>query len=92
MSISSQAGLASIRRTNRPTWTDQTITIRLNATAYELRLSDDGRWYVIHAQPDWANVQALVGQGFEPGRNPWEWTSGYASRIQQELNKVVNRD
>lgn len=64
---------------------DLNITITLNSAAFELRLSFDGHWYVIHAQGS-ANAQSLVGQGFEPGRNPWEWDQGYAARIQQELN------
>lgn len=67
-----------------PTLTTWTIT--LNSAAFELRLSPDGQWYVIHAQGS-ANAQALVGLGFEPGRNPWEWPMGYAARIQQEINK-----
>lgn len=63
-----------------------TKTVTLGSAAFELRLSDDGQWYVIHAQGS-ANAQALVGLGFQPGRNPWEWDKGYASRIQQHINK-----
>lgn len=88
MSISSQAGLASIHRNyDRIGWSDQRKTITLNSAAFELRLSDDGYWYVIHAQGS-ANAQSLVGQGFEPGRNPWEWDQGYATQIQKHLNKA----
>lgn len=87
---SSQAGLASIRRTSQIHWVDQpTMVIALNSAAFELRLSTDGHWYVIHAQPNYPTAQAMVGLGFEPGRNPWEWESGYASRIQHELNKLT---
>lgn len=92
MSISSQAGLASIRRTASIHWVDQpTLVITLNSATFELRLSSDGHWYVIHAQSGSvsANVQAMVGQGFQPGRNPWEWPTGYATRIQHELNKLT---
>lgn len=87
MTHSSQAGLASIHRGySRIGWSDQRKTITLNSAAFELRLSDDGHWYVIHAQGS-ANAQSLVGQGFEPGRNPWEWDQGYATQIQKHLNK-----
>ena len=102
MTFSSQAGLASFTATpvgGDPSF-GQKISIRLpgwavpggsrvitlGSAAFELRLSNDGHWYVIHAQGS-ANAQSLVGQGFEPGRNPWEWSQGYAARIQQELNK-----
>lgn len=87
MTISSQAGLGSIRRSNRPQWANRpTIVITLNSAAFELRLSADGHWYVIHAQPGYPTAQGMIGLGFEPGRNPWEWESGYAARIQQQLN------
>lgn len=89
MSISSQAGIASFRRAGiGPGWTDDVKTVTLNSAAFELRLSRDGHWYVIHAQGS-ANAQSLVGQGFEPGRNPWEWDQGYATQIQKHLNKEV---
>ena len=90
MTHSSQAGLASIQPTNTPGWAvpGGNKVITLGSAAFELRLSNDGHWYVIHAQGS-ANAQSLVGQGFEPGRNPWEWSQGYAARIQQELNKAV---
>lgn len=85
MTFSSQAGLASFQRSDLPGFKDDTKVIVLNTASFELRLSRDEHWYVIHAQGS-ANAQALVGQGFEVGRNPWEWDQGYASRIQQELN------
>lgn len=88
MSISSQAGLASIARFGMPSWTEESKTVTLNTAAFELRKSTDGHWYVIHAQGP-ANAQSLVGQGFEPGRNPWEWDQGYATQIQKHLNKEV---
>ena len=91
MTFSSQAGLASFRRSPMPGWAEgQTKTITLGSAAFELRLSNDGHWYVIHAQGS-ANAQSLVGQGFEPGRNPWEWSQGYAARVQVELNKHQER-
>jgi len=66
----------------------ETTVVTLNTASFELRLSEDGQWYIIHAQSVSANAQSLVGQGFQVGRNPWEWPTGYASRIQQELNKT----
>lgn len=91
MSISSQAGLASIQRIAvKPGWyLDEPKVIILNSASFELRRStEDGYWYVIHAQGT-PNAQSLVGQGFEPGRNPWEWDQGYATQIQKHLNKEV---
>jgi hypothetical protein len=89
MSISSQAGLASIHRVPVPGFAAPIMVVKLNSAAFELRLSrTDGHWYVIHAQGS-ANAQSLVGQGFEPGRNPWEWDQGYATQIQKHLNKEV---
>ena len=90
MTFSSQAGLASFRRSELPGFKDDTKVITLGSAAFELRLSLDGHWYVIHAQGS-ANAQSLVGQGFEPGRNPWEWSQGFAARVQVELNKHQER-
>lgn len=77
-------------RTDSTRYPDDELTevVTLNTASFELRLSPDGQWYVIHAQSPSANAQALVGQGFEVGRNPWEWSTGYAARIQQHLNKM----
>lgn len=65
------------------------IVIELNSAAFELKPLADGDYVVIHAQPDYPTAQGVVGLTFEPGRNPWEWASGYAARIQQELNKLT---
>lgn len=89
--ISSQAGLASIQPTTKPTLGGETMTITLNSAAFELRKSSDGHWYVIHAL-GMPTAQALVGQGFEPGRNPWEWDQGYAARIQKKLNEEISHE
>lgn len=89
MTHSSQAGLSSLQgcRQRGPGWADaETTVVTLNTASFELRLSNDGHWYVIHAQSAAPNAQALVGIGFEVGRSPFEWDRGYAQRIQQHLN------
>lgn len=89
MSHSSQAGLASIRRSAGPEWHNRpTLVAVLNSATFELRLSTDGHWYVIHAQSPNANAQTMVGQGFQVGRNPYEHDRGYAAEIQRHLNQM----
>lgn len=69
-----------------------TITINLNSAAFLLREDPDGNWTVTGVSHNYPTAQAMKGLTFTPNRNPWEWESGYAARIQQQLNIHTNRD
>lgn len=62
------------------------VTINLNSAAFLLRENADGNWTVTGVSHNYPTAQAMKGLTFTPGRNPWEWESGYAARIQQQLN------